>query len=591
MRHRGPDGEGYHSDGTVYLGHRRLSIIDLDGGHQPMTNEDGTLWLVFNGEIYNYRELIPTLQASGHVFRTRCDSEVILHAYEQWGEQCVHRFNGMWAFALWDQRNRRLFLSRDRLGVKPLFYWQSSETFIFASEVKGILAASIAPSPHRAAIATYLVDGYLDCDEKTLFAGIHQLRPGHNLTYADSRLTISAYWPSREFLDACGTNESIAAEELLQLLSDSVSLRLRSDVPVGSALSGGLDSSSIVVLAHEISRRNGSPFSYQTYTASFPGYSKDETEFVRVLTAQTHCTTRYIEMNGDELRQDLATLTRCQEVPVPSGSCYAQWRVMRRAHEDGIKVLLDGQGGDEVLAGYPMFFPAAASDHLREFHPRDSFETLRAMSRYHAFTPAQVLKYFTFQFAPAGIQTELRRGLKRPDIPLHPALRETYGVKEFGIAPPFSDRLARHQWLVLRHWQLPDLLHFEDRNSMAFGIETRLPFLDYRLVEMGLRLPSRSKVRNSQGKWILRQAMREKLPNKIISRYDKIGFAAPDGDWLSGSLGNHLRELAFSPSFQQREWVDADWLRRQSQRQHAVGAGVLWRLAGLELWARVFLDN
>jgi asparagine synthase (glutamine-hydrolysing) len=590
--HRGPDGEGQWRDDTAWLGHRRLAILDLTPtGHQPMTNEDQTLWLVFNGEIYNYRELAVELRAAGHAFRSTCDTEVILHAYEQWGEACVERFNGMWAFALWDTTRRRLFASRDRMGIKPFHYAEVEGRLLFASEAKALLASGlVAARPEPAVLAGYLADGYVDSDERTFFAGLRQLLPGHCLSWEAGRVTVRPHWPSASFAAQAGEPATLSADELRALLQDAVALRLRSDVPVGTCLSGGMDSSTILALAHAVASQSASAFNYHSFTATFANFAQDESAYVRTLAERFRCQPHYVTMSGEDLRRDLPALTRAQEIPVPTGSLYAQWQVMAEAHRQGLKVLLDGQGGDEVFAGYPLYFPAAAADLLTAGRPGACAEVLRSLHRDHRFSRRSAALYLAFNLLPGAWQAGVRHRTRRPALPLGPALAAARPAKQFLPALGLRTRLGRVQWQMLRAWQLPALLHFEDRSSMAFSIETRLPLLDYRVVELGLRLPVAAKVAGGQGKAILRQAMRGLVPDVIIDRRDKIGFAAPDRQWEQGPLGDYLRELAASATLRDRGWLAPDFLAEVARGgARNLPGPLLWRLAGTELWARTYL--
>ncbi len=594
LKHRGPDGEGFYHDEHIWLGHRRLSIIDLEGGRQPMSNEDSSLWITYNGEIYNYVELMIELKAKGHEFKTRCDTEVILHAYEQWGEQCVHHFNGMWAFALWDKAKQLLMLSRDHFGIKPLFYSKTAEKFYWASEIKSILAAGVKASPNLPALSRFICDGYLNCDQQSLFKDIDQLEPGHNLIIKIDdfqHLNFKSYWPQYPLQNHLTYSHSPKPDQVHDLLTDAVAIRLRSDVPIGSTLSGGIDSSSIVGLAHRITTQQQSPFSYHTFTAHFPDFSLDESQYVRLLAKQNSLQTHFVRMAEDDLPHELEKLVYHQEIPLTSGSCYAQWKVMEAVHENGIKVLLDGQGGDEVFIGYPMFFPAAIADFIAAGNWRQAWLTARSAINYHSFLPHQLLGYTLFNFIPIRLRSKLRHFRKSITLPLHPDLKAVLPPKKFPVIKCSLNRLSYHQLMVIKHWQLPDLLHFEDRNSMAFSLETRLPFLDQRLVEMGMVLANHDKIRDGYGKWLLRQAVKGIVPDDILKRYDKIGFAAPDQSWLEGKLGVYFKKIICSESFNQRNWIDHQWLYRFKNGEINLGTNMMWKLASLEIWARVFLDQ
>jgi asparagine synthase (glutamine-hydrolysing) len=592
LLHRGPDGSGTLHRAPIWLGHRRLSIIDLDGGHQPMTNAAESLWVVYNGEIYNYVELRHELTALGHCFRTKSDTEVILHAYDAWGTDCVRRFNGMWAFAIWDSKSETLFAARDHFGIKPFYFAQHAKRFLFASEIKALLAGGIEAAADRAALAVYLRDGYLDHNSQTLFGGISQLEPGSWLQWCRGDVKVRQYWPDSDTLAATAVdnNSDDNTARLQELFTDAVRLRLRSDVPIGSCLSGGLDSSAIVATAAALGEDDRRTFNYKTFTATFPGFALDERRYVEQLAKDNAFKPRWVEMSGDELDEDLITLCRAQEIPLASGSLYAQWRVMRQAQADGVKVLLDGQGGDEVFAGYPLFFPAYSADAIYGGQFGRSMQACQALRHEHGWTAASVAKYLGFYMLPRGVRGAARTLMGRAPVQLHERLATAYIPKAFPEGAWSDSRLSELQWDIVRSWQLPSLLHFADRSSMAFGIETRLPFLDPRLVEFGLALGPGHKIRDGVGKWIMREAMADCLPGAIVDRRDKIGFAAPDDLWLQGPVGRRLRNLATSDSLRARNWLDADWLDSAFSSGN-IPNDLLWRLGTTELWARTFMDS
>ncbi|HEY3120314.1 MAG TPA: asparagine synthase (glutamine-hydrolyzing) [Vicinamibacteria bacterium] len=625
LRHRGPDDEGYLLADTrrgwaqpfggadtvrdlhlepwpaavpagadVALGCRRLAIIDLTAaGHQPMPAPGGRFWVAYNGEIFNYRELRAELEGLGHAFRTGSDTEVLLAAWSQWGPEALHRFNGMWAFALYDARQRTVFCARDRFGVKPFHYFWDGDVFAFASEIKGLLAHPRVPRrPHDPALRAFLVDGAMDEGEETFFAGILRLGAGRLLTCSvpERRLAVSRWYalpePAAERRDPAG---------LRALLEDAVRLRLRSDVDVGTCLSGGLDSSSIVALTARL-RGDGVRTARRAFTVTHPDAEIDESAHAAAVVAATGVQPARTTPTSRELLEDLPALARAQDEPFASSSVYAQWRVMRLARETGVTVLLDGQGADEVLAGYHYHFgpllaeiarsegwPAALAE-ARQAHrvtgrPLSFFLGLLA---YHGLPVPAALRARVV--ARAATQSRLPRSLLDPAF----AAGDGGGHSERHRPRP---SLAEERRAEITSTSLPALLRYEDRNSMAFSVEARTPFLDYRLVEWALALPARALIRDGWTKAPLREAMRGALPETVRLRRDKIGFATPESRWL--------REIA--P--QVREWLGPaartrPLLRRgrlQSWLSGLDGARPtppgLWRLLSVELWCRHALSS
>ena len=575
LAHRGPDGRGIFADDCACLGHLRLAILDLtDAGLQPM--EDRELRLLHNGEIYNYVELRDELRARGHVFSTGTDTEVILAAYREWGERCVERFNGMWAFVIWDSERRTLFASRDRLGIKPLYYRIDQTTFAFASE-PWVLHRSGA---NLAAVRDYLEQGYLDEREETFFAGVVRLAPAHSLTYSRAGLKTWRYW-SLEPGDA--PEDPVAAVRSTFL--DAVRLQLRSDVPVGTCLSGGIDSSAIAVaVAHHGHERQ------KTVTAYFEDAGFDERRFAREVVARTGAEAHWVTFTPDQLAADLPSIVQAQGEPFGSTSICAGWYVMRAAREAGAKVMLDGQGGDEVFAGYRASFGYRLSDLLAAGRLGDAATELRSFAQVHGPRWAAVALAAPHVSERMRLVTRARlRGATRlvgPElraIPAHP--------NENGAV--FPDRLRRQLHVLLTRRGLPELLRYEDRNSMAHSLEARVPLLDHRLVELAFSLSGDELVRRGETKSVLRRALADLLPPAVARRRDKLGFVTPEARFLRGALGDLAADVFSSHSFRERGFVDARAARRRLERHRSgdVHAGMeLWRALNLELWARRFLD-
>jgi asparagine synthase (glutamine-hydrolysing) len=617
LRHRGPDDEGYvivesgrrraspyrgrHTVAGVPhpafpaelsagcdlgLGHRRLAILDLSSaGHGPMPSPDGHRWITFNGEIYNYLELREELKGLGHSFATATDTEVILAAWDEWGPQCLPRFNGMWAFALYDGQRNVLFCARDRFGVKPLHYHAAAGLFAFASEIKGLLAHPAVPRrPRESALHDFLVAGSIHEDAETFYEGIHTLAAGHHLTLdLSSRALAIERWytlpQERERPEEAG--------EMGALLADSVRLRLRSDVEVGTCLSGGLDSSSIVALTARLREGDRGRRSF-SIVYSDPGL--DESAHVDTVVSATGVDAARATPTSADLLRDLPDLVRHQDEPFPSASVYSQWRVMALAREARVPVLLDGQGADEVLAGYHYHYgPYLAGVAARRGLPaalREAARARRATGRPWSFFLG-LLAYHAVPLPDALRARAVRAAATQGRVP--PALIAREFAAQGGAASQrHRPRTDLHSELRggLQATSLPPLLRYEDRNSMAFSVEARMPFLDYRLVERAAALPASTLMRDGWTKAVLRDAMKGIVPDSVRCRRDKLGFATPERRWL--------REIA--P--QVREWLGpasrlGGRLDRETMRSWLAGPDEdlsrrpgLWRLVSAELWLR-----
>jgi asparagine synthase (glutamine-hydrolysing) len=587
LAHRGPDGEAAFCDGPAALGFRRLAIIDLtEAAMQPVVSADGRLRLLHNGEIYNYRELRAELEACGHTFRSAGDAEVALAAYVEWGEACLERFNGMWAIAVWDRDRRRLFCARDRFGVKPFYYRLEHRRFAFASEPAAL------PGPFSAnprAVREYLAQGYLDHEDETFFAGVRRLPPGHALTFDEDGPRLRCWWRL-----SAGEVHDDAADELRELFLDSVRLRLRSDVPVGTALSGGLDSSAVAVAVDGLLRNeSGNAASVgaaqRTFTAYFEEAGFDERPFARAVVDRAKVEPTWISFDANDLVDNLPVIIRAQGEPFGSTSIAAGWYVMRAAARAGVKVMLDGQGGDEVLGGYRALVGCHLADLVARGRALQLGRELPGLRSTFGVLPLAVAT--ARPFAPERVVREVRGRVRRGAPLVHADLPATGPATNGSSA--FGSRFRRHQDLLITRRGLPELLRYEDRNSMAHGVEARLPFLDYRLVELALAVPAERLLRGGRTKALLRDALADLLPPQVRNRTDKVGFATPEPSWFRGRLGELAADVFASQAFRQRGFVDARAANRLLARHRAgtVTAGMeLWRALNLELWARELLD-
>ena len=579
LTHRGPDGRGMFANDGVCLGHVRLAIIDLsEAGSQPFASEGGDLQLLHNGEIYNYIELRDELHSKGHRFRTATDTEVLLAAYREWGRRCVEHFNGMWAFAIWDAAERTLFCSRDRFGVKPLYYRLDGDRLAFASE-PWVLSKGEASA---AAVRAYLEQGWLDDDDETFFAGVRRLPPAHSLTFGRHGLHIERYWRLEQ--QDPPLDPVVAVREAFL---DAVRLQLRSDVPVGTCLSGGIDSSAIAVgVAHHGHEHQ------KTVTAYFDEPGFDERPYARAVVEATGADGHWITFDASELVGNLPAIVRAQGEPFGSTSICAGWYVMRAAREAGLTVMLDGQGGDEVFAGYRAAYGYRIADLVTRGRVSEAGRELAAFWSRHGGQPLAAAGVLARPFLPARVGGAARARLTGSATLPHPDLRDAARRPESN-GYPFPDRLRRHLAHTLSRRGLPELLRYEDRNSMAHSIEARVPFLDHRLVELAYSLDGAQLLARGETKAVLRRALADLLPRKVRERTDKLGFVTPEGRFMRDALGDLAAEMFGATEFRERRLVDPAAARERLARHRRgdVIAGMeLWRALNVELWARMFLD-
>ena len=570
LAHRGPDGEGTFFSGPIGLAHRRLAIIALsDEGRQPMENEDGTLQIVFNGEIYNYLELREELSAAGHRFTTATDTEVILHAYEEWGRDCLARFNGMWAFALRDGRRRELFCARDRLGIKPFYYTLAGGSFLFASEIKAFRAhPGVGRRPNDRMLSTFLAWGVADHTAETMYDGIYQLPPAHAIVISpEGAGEPERYWSLTMNGTPGGADDEAAAGRAHELLADAVRLRLRSDVPVGTCLSGGIDSSTVTALISGLLRAEGSGEQQKTFSISFDDPRFDESRYIDTVVAATGVGSRRATPDTAGLWEDLGRLLYMQDEPFASLSIYAQYCVMRLA-SDEVKVVLDGQGADEQLGGYIAYQAPYIRGLLRHGSILAALREGIGSARHHG-------SFFAWGARQFFVRSE-RRGLLRGSPP-----------EVLRYAGSLDEVLLREVTAT----NLPLLLHWEDRNSMAFSIEARVPFLDYRLVEYLAGLPLDQKIRGGVTKHILRRAVRGLVPDGVRCRMDKMGFVTPEEIWMKSELAPRILELFSTPEFAGRPYWDAERVLKNYQEfldGKSAYSTEFWRIACAEMWLRQF---
>jgi len=605
ISHRGPDDAGLYVDARAALGHRRLSIVDLAAGHQPLSNENQTVWIVFNGEIYNHGDVRPRLESAGHRYATRSDTETIVHAYEQWGAGAVDHLRGMFAFAIWDTARQRLLLARDRLGVKPLYWAKAGDRLLFGSEIKSILESGLIDvRANEEALPELLSTRYLSGTE-TLFKGVHRLQPGHTLTFEDGAIAIHQYWdiPAGRRSDALeGMSDADIVRHFRALLEESVSIRLMADVPLGMFLSGGLDSSAIAALMSKMIDRP-----LQTFSVAFKDRAFSELDYARQVATAIKADSHEVVIDDQDFFGALPRLIWHEDEPIAHPSSIPLYFVSALAREH-VKVVLTGEGSDELLAGYGKY-PRA----LANWRAGAAYERLpSAMRRWMASSvvpnvPGRMGRYaarsflnmprtpeamFFDNFAAIGLSRQ--SGLLSPRVARLATPDRAYGPsRAFYDAPNGqSTTLDRLLYADMKTY-LVELLMKQDQMSMAASIESRVPFLDHHLVEFAAGLPTRMKLRGLTTKWILREAVREVLPPEILTR-KKMGFPVPFGVWMRGPWKDTARDVLLDARSRQRGIINPKAVE-QLISGHAAGttngADAIWSLLNLELWYRTHIDG
>jgi asparagine synthase (glutamine-hydrolysing) len=534
MQYRGPDGSNTWqlNNGGVHFGHNRLAIIDTGvGGLQPMHYAQ-RYTIVHNGEIYNYKEVKALLQQKGYQFLSYSDTEVILAAYACWQHQCLQYFDGMFAFAIWDDYEKKLFAARDRFGEKPFYFNHAQQQFLFASEMKALWAAGIEKKPEEAALINFITQGIAQTTNNfigTYYQHINELPAAHYLYFTPhtSQLVITQYWNIDKNV-AIEITEKAAIEQLQSLLQQSVSVRLRSDVAVGTSLSGGLDSATIVAVINALKSTNKIQ---QSFTAAFPGFEKDETTFAKTVAAKfciPHFTTTPL---ATDLVTDFEKLCWHQEVPFSSASVFAQYKVFELVKQQGIKVILDGQGADETLAGYNKYIHWYLQQLISE-GKWNSAKKQQQLLQKHRYVFEFGIKNYVAAYMPQLTQKKLQQRmlLQQQQSAVNNNFLKTYGSKP--LQKPLVKKLNDILFADTMQNNLPALLHYADRNSMAHGCEIRLPFLQHQLVSFIFSLPAQLKINNGYTKYILRACMQNILPAEIVWRTKKIGFEPPQQLWM-----------------------------------------------------------
>lgn len=588
LSHRGPDDEGTYFDDFIGLGHRRLSIIDLSkAGHQPMSDESKRYWIVFNGEVYNYLEIREDLIKDGFKFHSNTDTEVVLKSYIKWGKDCLKKFNGMWSFAIWDCEKKELFCARDRFGVKPFYYYHEDGYFVFASEIKAILEAEGVPKePNNVRILQYLGSYPLLENKSTFFKNIFQLPASHYAFIKKGEMVIERYWDiekkSIENLDA--------KERFLELFKDSIKLRLRSDVPVGTCLSGGLDSSSIVCVLNKMIDSS----KQKTFSSCFEDNRFDEREYIQEVINTTSVTPHYAFPKINELYPLMSKIVWHQDEPFDSTSILAQWCVMELAKENDIIVLLDGQGADEILAGYHPYKWYLFLDSIKRKNILEIIKNSRyLLEAVHSYRKTTDKSFYQFLKQIGKSKFRYNKDLSSYAKKYIDRNFLNTNIHKLELSPPlkFNNKLENKLYLDVYYSSLQKLLQYEDRNSMAFSLESRVPFLDYRLVEFIFSLPSKYKINRGWTKYILRKSMKGVLPEKIRCRKDKMGFVTPQDIWLK-EIESYVREIV--NSFSRRGYIKSEEVPNILDNYYAGNNSlgkIVWKMFCLELWFRVFFED
>lgn len=592
IRHRGPDDEGTYFSDPVAMGFRRLSILDMSPfGHQPMLSEDQQVVLVFNGEIYNYLELRGELLALGHPFKSSGDTEVLLRAYLQWGTECVRRFNGMWAFVLYDRRSGRLFGSRDRFGIKPLYRYADGGHVLFASEIKSIRASGLYRGGTNWRTASrYLVEGLLDDTPETFYTNIDQIAPGMAF-----ELTLEGgfkewrYWS----LDALRP-ESVAdpARAFAELFEDAVRLHMRSDVPVGVHLSGGLDSTSIVCASARLREATGASGPLMAFSYMAPEF--DESKYIADTIEQTHATLVKLQTDPVRLWGLLKEVLAFQDEPIYSMMPLVGYELMRLTASNGIKVILNGQGADETIAGYPSYFGDYWSSLLIAGRVPEAWREIGNHVALHGGNrPRLMLKQLRRvaqqRLGQIGSYRSIANWKRRMKHRDHRWFTRQFTDHLLEQDPPeaavgLNDSLA----YSIYRTPLPRILRIEDRNAMAHSIESRLPFLDYRLVSLVFGLPLNWRMRGPWNKYVLREAMRGRIPESARTRVDKMGFPVPASNWLADVLREPVLDLMMSREARERGIFHVDAIIRDIERHRKREVNLseaIFNVAQFEVWS------
>lgn len=590
MPYRGPDDSGVYLDKNIGLGHLRLSILDLsNAGHQPMYSKDNRYVITYNGEIYNYKELAEELAQLGWQLHSHCDTEVILTAFQQWGVACLNKFNGMWAFAIWDTLEKKLFCSRDRFGIKPFYYNFENNQFTFASEIKALLQDNtIEATMDEQTLGRFIRYQKKPDENATSFKGIKQLSPGSYCYLDKNGMQQSFYWQlSDRNVSEKITSEKQLIDSLEELFCDSVDLRLRSDVPVGACLSGGIDSSAIV---GEINRKKRA---IKTFTVGYHDVEHDETEYAHDVIKQNEWAQPSFNFpKGNDLFEVLKTTTWHYDEPTWSAAAYSWWHVMKLTQSKKVTVILNGQGADELFAGYPTYYLSymrqlLTSGKFGKFH-----DELKAMQKRYDIGAIEIVKLLL-----GPMLTTIKRKLQRPRgnsiaSYLCQDFSGSYLKNESAIETNGYLNLSAHLKNDIETSRLPMLLQAEDRFSMAFSLESRVPWLDYRIAEFARQLPDNNLLNLGSTKQLIKQSLNKHIPQSILNRQDKKGYSTPGDDWLKKDEDGTIREYLSSGIIEQQNIFD-----KQKLRSIITTKGLdkvpknFWQILSTLVWYETFISK
>jgi len=592
MIHRGPDDEGIYLNNNVGFGFRRLSIIDLQYGHQPMCNEDGTIWLVFNGEIYNHSDLRKELISKGHKYKTRTDTETIIHLYEEEGVDGFKKTNGMFSFAIWDERKKKLVLARDRLGIKPLYFTKTKEGITFASEIKSILEDKrVKRELEDEGLLEYLVFRFM-AGSKTMFRNIISLLPGHILVYQNGSIETAKFWDTVPPEDIFDIDENDSVNQLDELLSDSVKLRLMSDVPLGTFCSGGVDSSLTSAYAQQLTNMNLNTFSVGFKEAAF-----DESYYAEMVSKKYGTQHHQITIDNYTFSESLPKLIWHNDEPINHANSVQIYHISKLAKQY-VTVVLTGEGADELFGGYPRYLIAKMYQKSR-WLPRQFRNLLKGLTSLSSSHRINKLGRFLPLSLPEMITLNsffsdwlLAKNILTVNCDIQTVIDSRLSL--LGNIDYSNNNVMKNLFRLELKTYLVSILNRQDKMSMAASIESRVPFLDHRLVEWGLRIPTNLKLKGVQTKYIVKKLSERMLPDEVVYR-KKSGFGVPISDWLRDKkgLGRYL-DLITEPKCKQRGYLNSKETERlvnEHISRKSDHGEILWELINLELWSRIFLDR
>ena len=568
IAHRGPDSSGSYLYKNIAFGHRRLSILDLSSsGHQPMKYLDD-LVITYNGEIYNFIEIREELIQKGYIFDSNSDTEVILKAYHFWGKTCVNYFNGMWSFSIIDIKQKIVFCSRDRFGVKPFYYIENNDLFAFGSEISQLLTFLPNKILNKKVALDYLISGIEECSNETFFKDIYLLKGGHNLVFD---LQTNSYEIERYYNLKISDQKNTSVDDYIQELKRSITLRLRSDVKVGTCLSGGIDSSTISSFASKLYQNSNEKF--MAIHAKSSEYKTDESEFAKIVSKIANINLNFVEPSYSDFKSNILSIIKIQQEPFGSLSIIMQYFVFKKAKELGCIVMLDGQGGDETLLGYERYYPAIVKS-------KKGIAKLKALLQSSKNSRLSLLDTIKYQYYFSNYKLRLKR-LKFKNAFYKSEILNEYESEELRIISESYNDISILQKNEIESSQLPHLLKYEDRNSMANSIESRLPFLDYKLVELSLNTNNSLKIKDGWTKFILRKAAETILPKEIVWRKTKLGFNAPEKTWTKEFENEMIKEI------EQSEILN-NFIHFKKLYFKNLDLRTKWRLYNFSVWEKEF---